>query len=100
MNLATRGLGKRSGMLSTGGLGIRVIFILEIIAQHVAAVSRAWAIHPNTRIWTFEGTRAWDAVATARSWVRKTRSRTWAKFTDSRSWIAARLRFWSYDGDD
>jgi hypothetical protein len=100
MNHVTRGMGRTSGMLVTGGLGRRVIVIIEILAQHVAAVSRVWAIHPNARIWTFEGTRVWDAVATARSWVRKTRSRTWAKFIDSRSWIAARLRFWSYDGDD
>jgi hypothetical protein len=86
-------------MLATGGLGRRVIVIIEILAQHVAAVSRLWATYPDSRNWTFRGTRIWDAVATTRSWVRKAQSRAWVAFTEGRSWIGTKLRIWSDDGN-
>lgn len=94
MNLATRGLGKRSGMLATSGLGIRVLVYVEQIGIYFSAISRSWAATADPRPWTFSVERIWDAMADSRSWAINKGHRAWSFVTSTRSWLLSKVRAW------
>jgi hypothetical protein len=99
MNLATRGYGKRSGMLSSMGYGRRVIVFIEILGQYISARSRVWAMTAESRGWTDMAVdRLWAVVTGTRAWSSTIGTRAWLHFA-SRSWSVSKLRAWLADAD-
>lgn len=99
MNHVTRGLGKRSGMCATMGLGRRVLIYIEQIGIYFAALSRPWATSPPSRAWSFDASRVWAALADTRSWAIYRGQRAWSFVTSTRSWIRSKVRAWKGSTD-
>ncbi len=55
MNHVTRGLGRTSGLLATGGLGRRILFpiITDVVGQIVDVTGRVWSV-AVARSWSVE----------------------------------------------
>lgn len=96
MNHVTRGMGKRSGMLVTAGLGRRVIFVLELLTQYISSGSRAWASATESRAWKFTALdRVWYALAQGRDASVVASGRVFTAISHARSWAVSKVRAWS-----
>ena len=93
MNVATRGLGKRSGMVASFGLGRRVIGIVEVLTTVFTALSRPWATTAESRFWAdAAANRIYDFGLDARSWAIYKGQRAWTFVTSARSWVRSVFR--------
>lgn len=102
MSIVTRGLGKRSGMVATWGLGRRDVVgvVVDVLTTVFSAPSRAWEWGGTTRGWSDDGvSRLYSAATGARQWALTRGQRAWEFVTSGRSWLRSKVRVWLTKND-